>query len=116
MPRCARSCLRALRATLSAVNEEDFREPWFRLGPDHALSFENEAKTELAPGHELYGLGLRAVAKCEGCDDVVFRASDDTFAIVHLTWATKPETPPWPRTTRLGGFIAVELAMDQHGH
>ena len=47
--------------------------------------FEQEAATEIAPGHELHGLALEAVAKCEGCDSVVFRASDDTFAIIHLS-------------------------------
>jgi hypothetical protein len=78
--------------------------------------FEQEAATEIAPGQELHGLALKAVAKCEACDSVVFRASDDTFAIVHLSGIRKPEAPPWPRTTRLGGFIAVEMAMDQHEH
>jgi hypothetical protein len=99
-----------------AVSDDDFRDPWFRPDAEHAHNFENEAHAEMAPGHELHGLALRAVAKCAGCDDVVFRASDDTFAIVHLTWAKKPETPPWPLTTRLGGFVAVETAMDQHEH
>jgi hypothetical protein len=47
---------------------------------------------------------------------VVFRASDGTFAIVHLSWIRKANSPPWPQTTRHGGFIAVELAMDQHEH
>ncbi|WP_460627718.1 hypothetical protein [Intrasporangium mesophilum] len=83
---------------------------------DRARALEDEAATEVAPGHELHGLALTAVAKCEGCDSVVYRASDGTFAIVHLSWTRKSETPPWPRTTRLGGFIAVENAMDQHEH
>jgi len=98
------------------VNYEDFREPWFRLEPEYARAFEREAEKEIAPGHELHGLALSALAKCEGCDDVVFRASDDTFAIVHLAWTLKPETPPWPQTRRLGSFIAVETVMDQHAH
>jgi hypothetical protein len=78
--------------------------------------FEQEAATEIAPGHELHGLALEAVAKCEACDSVVFRASDDTFAIVHLSWMRKRLVPPWPRSTKLGGFIAVEMAIDQHEH
>lgn len=98
------------------MSDEDFREPWFRLDAKQASTFENEALAEVAPGHDLHGLTLQAMARCEGCDDVVFRPSDDMFAIVHLTWAMKPEVPPWPRTTRLGGFIAVEAAMDQHEH
>jgi hypothetical protein len=98
------------------VSSADLRDPWFRLEREQARALEREATTEIAAGHELYGLGLTAVAKCAGCDSVVFRASDDTFAIVHLSWTRKPDTPPWPQTTRLGGFIAVELAMDQHEH
>jgi hypothetical protein len=83
---------------------------------DSAQAVEDEVTTEIAPGHELHQLALTAVAKCEGCDSVVYRASDGTFAVVHLSWSRKPETPPWPRTTRLGGFIAVESSMDQHEH
>jgi len=98
------------------VSSADFREPWFRLEGASARTFEHEAATEIAAGHELHGLALTAVAKCQGCDSVVFRASDSTFAIVHLSWIRKPEAPPWPRTTRLGGFIAVKMAMDQHEH
>jgi hypothetical protein len=101
---------------VAVSDEDDFREPWFRLDAEHGRSFESEVRAEVASGHELHGLDLRAIAKCGGCDDVVFRASDDTFAIVHLTWARMPETPPWPLTSRLGGFIAVEAAMDQHDH
>jgi hypothetical protein len=99
-----------------AVSDVDFREPWSRPDAEHGQTFESEAYAEVAPGHELQGLALRAVARCQGCDDVVFHASDDTFAIVHLTWARKPEAPPLPRTARLGGFLAVESAMDQHEH
>ena len=98
------------------MSSADFREPWFRLEGESAQTFEQEAATEIAAGHELHGLALAAVAKCDGCDSVVFRASDGTFAIVHLSWIRNPEAPPWPRTTRLGGFIAVEMAMDQHEH
>jgi hypothetical protein len=101
---------------LSGVSSDGFREPWFRLETEHALAFEREAEKEIAPGHALHGIALSAVAKCEGCDDVVFRASDGTFATVHLTWTLKPERPPWPQTRRLGRFIAVETAMDQHAH
>jgi hypothetical protein len=77
---------------------------------------EREALREIAPGHELHALGLTAVAKCATYDDAVFRVSDDTFAVVHLTWTGKPDAPPWPRTTRLGSFMAVESTMDRHDH
>jgi hypothetical protein len=99
-----------------AVSDENFRPPWLGLDSEYAVTLENEAYAEVAAGHELHGLELRAVAKCEGCDDVVFRASDNTFAIVQVTWARRPEAPPWPLTTRLGGLIALETTMDQHDH
>ena len=105
-----------MHGTMPDVSSNDFRDPWFRLVGASARASEQEATTEIADGHELHGLALTAVAKCEVCDSVVFRGADDTFAIVHLTWTARPETPPWPRTTRLGGFIAVETAMDQHEH
>ena len=98
------------------MTPSDFRQPWLQVDGDATRAFEDEAATEIASGHELHGLTLTAIAKCEGCDSVVYRASDGTFAIVHLSWTRKSETPPWPRTTRLGGFIAVETAIDQHEH
>lgn len=98
------------------MTSSEFPEPWLRLGGDTAGDVEDEAATEIAAGHQSHGLALTAVARCEGSDSVVLRASDGTFAMIHLSWTRKPETPPWPRTTRLGGVIAVEAAMDQHEH
>jgi hypothetical protein len=98
------------------MTSTDFREPWRRAEGESARAFEDEAAAEIADGHELHGLDLTAIAKCEGCDCVVYRGSNGTFAIVHLSWTTRRETPPWPRTTRLGSFIAIESAMDQHQH
>ncbi len=97
------------------MTESDLHEPWLRPDDAGARWLESEARAEIAPGHELYGLGLTAIGRCSGCDDAVFRCSDDTFAIVHLS-GTRPDRPPWPRTTRLGSFIALEMVMDQHEH
>jgi hypothetical protein len=91
------------------------KEPWFRPDEDLAEQLLTEAIREIKPGHELFGLGLTCVARCSGCDDTLFRCDDDTFAIVHLSWQSD-EQPPWPSTTRLPTFIALELVMDQHEH
>jgi hypothetical protein len=56
------------------------------------------------------------VVKCASCDSVIFRVDDGSFALVHLTWAQHPEPDPWPDTQRLGGFIALESAIDNHQH
>jgi hypothetical protein len=92
-----------------------FREPWFRPDPVFARRLTKEARREIKAGHELDGLALECIARCSGCDHTVFRCADDTFAVVHLTW-NSDEHPPWPSTTRLPSFIALEIAMDQHEH
>ncbi len=81
-----------------------------------AAPLEREARAEIGDGHELWGRGLVAVARCEGGDHVLFRVDDGTWAIVHLSWSSHIEPPPCPSTIRLGGFIAVDLAVAQHDH
>ena len=90
-------------------------QPWYRPNRAEAKRLETEARKEIARGHELFGVGLTAIARCSGCDDVVFRCDDGTFAVVHFSYVHH-ERPPWPGTTRLGSFIALEMAMDQHEH
>lgn len=92
------------------------RPPWFRPGAQHSSRLTREANAEIGSGHDLSGLQLIAVAACEGCDRVIFRVNDDTFAIVHLTWASRSETPPWPATQRLASFLALESVADNHQH
>lgn len=59
--------------------------------------------------------GLTTVARCGGCDDVLFRLDDESWAIVHLTWTrASRERAPWPRFTQFGSFIAVEMTVDAH--
>ena len=81
-----------------------------------AARLEREARAEVGDGHELWGRGLVAVARCQGCDHVLFRVDDGTWAIVHLTWSSHTEPPPWPSTIRLGSFNAVDLAVAKHYH
>jgi hypothetical protein len=90
-------------------------EQW-RPVTDEALTLEREAAAEIGAGHELDGRTLTAVARCSACDDVIYRVGDDTWAIVHLSWRGRTEPAPWPRTTRLGSFLALDLAASQHEH
>jgi hypothetical protein len=91
-------------------------EPWFRPEPRQAAALAAEAQAEIGADHELAGHRLTAVVKCAGCDEVIFRVDDGTFAKVHLTWARHPEPEPWPAAQRLGGFLALETAIDNHQH
>jgi hypothetical protein len=54
----------------------------------------------------LYGSSAEAVARCQGCDDVLFRVDGPRvrWVIVHLTYAARPERTPWPRTRFYGSF------------
>jgi hypothetical protein len=91
-------------------------EPWFRPNPRLAAALVREARAEIGSDYELAWHYLTAVVKCGGCDEVIFNVDDGAFALVHLTWARHPEQPPWPATTCLGGFIALETAIDNHKH
>jgi hypothetical protein len=75
-----------------------------------------EALAEIGPHHELVGRRLTALAACSGCDRVVFGVDDGTFAIVLLPWARSTQPDPWPATQRIGGYLALEMATDDHEH
>ena len=79
----------------------EFLEPWFAVGSD-ALPLQRELASELGPRHPLKGREMRAVARRQDCDDVLFVSVDDpqVVAVVHLTYANRPEVDPqWPGTT-----------------
>lgn len=71
---------------------DDFN--WFC--PDKLHLFEKELKLELNESHNLFGMELKAVAKCESNDNVLFTSSGK-FYIVHLTWKMGIESNGFPR-------------------
>jgi hypothetical protein len=91
-------------------------EPWTEPDTQRAQALERELQREISPGHPLAGCQPRAIAACTGCDNVLFALDNDTWALVHLTWTGTVETPPWPRTTQIGSFFAVDLVASQHSH
>jgi hypothetical protein len=75
-------------------------EPWTSVGL-HGEQCERELALECGPRHSLHGRKMRAIATRQDCDDVLFVSTDDPFivAVVHLTYANKPEPDPrWPGT------------------
>jgi len=80
-------------------------DPWWDLRGDgvleaqqrHALTAELAA--ELAQGHPLHGQALTVVAQSQASDDVLVAFAGAGWAIVHLTWSHKAESPPWPLAT-----------------
>lgn len=81
----------------------EWLEPWYSIAdiPDHSSATVWELQRELTVGHQLYGLPVRAIARRQDCDDVLFQIDDGTgrVAVVHLTWKQGGrEQPPWPAT------------------
>lgn len=77
-------------------------EPWHQIAGEHVVAIERELRRELAEGHALYGLPVRALARRQDCDDVLFAIEDGSgrVAVVHLTWiSAPPERALWPSTT-----------------
>ncbi len=72
-------------------------EEWWGIDdPEHRRVFAAELASELGEGHILYGLTLTPIARADGRDDYLFQCDDGRVAEVHLTFANRPERPPWP--------------------
>ena len=87
----------------------EWLEPWWPTdgkGAEFQQIFERQLKLELSSGHELYGVPVKLIGRHGGCDDALFEFLDDSgqVAVVHLTWARRPETPPWPATAIYGSL------------
>lgn len=72
-------------------------EPWCAI--DDRSGVEQELARELPAGHVLAGKTVRAVARRDDRDDVLFEVAGMEYAVVHLTWRRQRETDPrWPST------------------
>ena len=63
-------------------------------------TFRQQLEREVPPGHCLYQMPVRLIARGNG-DDALFRLLDGSGRVagVHLTWSTHREKLPWPVTT-----------------
>lgn len=80
------------------------QEPWaaFADGPEdqaRATKIAERLKKDLPNGHVLSGLELKAVARRNDQDDVLFEVfgGDQPLAVVHVTWQRETD-PRWPST------------------
>lgn len=82
------------------MTDAPFRDFGWTATSDDALA--RELTREVARGHCLFGVPVRAVAQCG--DDVLFQLlespdADPAYAEVHLTFTSQsPDEPPWPTT------------------
>lgn len=104
-----------------ALTERVFLPPWSGLSafPDSdamVSMLEAEAKAEIASGHPLFKKPLQAVARRDDCDDVLFRIrGSEAFALVHLTYARRPEPCPWPQTMVFPSWESFAAHMASKG-
>lgn len=95
-------------------------DPWIDLrNPDeqltaHATRLLAELRRELASGHALAEVPFELVGCSEARDDILLRLPN-SWAIVHLSWSGRTETPPWPATRNFATTNEVEMAMDMEG-
>jgi hypothetical protein len=80
----------------------EWLDPWVpveAIGERLAYGLLRQLQIELPPGHVLYGVPVKVLARGNG-DDVLFELLDGTnrVADVHLTWSKGQERLPWPGT------------------
>jgi hypothetical protein len=54
-------------------------ERWRHVTPEEARRFEDELREELSKGYALGGKAVRAVARRQDCDDVLFKVDGEEF-------------------------------------
>jgi hypothetical protein len=79
---------------------------WTHLTPSDAQPLEAELERELSPTHLLFGRELRAIARRDGYDDVLFTPAEGITPVywVHLTWAVETD-PAWPWTKQYTSLV-----------
>lgn len=81
------------------MNEIEWLEPWSPIG-ETGVTFYKELIHEINLNHPLYSICVRAIARREDCDDVLFELanSENKLAVVHLTWSkTKDFSGKYPK-------------------
>lgn len=73
-------------------DEIKFLSPWMKI--ESKGNLERELAKETSIGHQLYGKEVKAIAKREDNDDVLFEIGEGKMAVVHLTWKGKKESSP----------------------
>lgn len=109
-----------VRRTRQGANTMQWLEPWLPI-VDQPLraGLERELHRELGDGHQLQGVLVRAIARRQDCDDVLFALDDGTgrVAVVHLTWTQNPpDRPPWPTSEMYSSLQAWAAERMRNDH
>jgi hypothetical protein len=85
---------------------------WEPVTGEAAEGLARVCRTEAGKGHVLHGVELRAIARSNRTDDVLFEALGK-LAQVHLTWSGRAERPPWPETSWFETFETWRTAAER---
>ena len=92
---------------------ENWPEGWWGIdAPVDKRVIREELASELGEGHVLKDLAAEPIARADGADDYLFQLEDGRVAMVHLTFANRPERLPWPGTAIFETLAAWRKAMD----
>ena len=94
----------------------EWLDPWWSTDDEDADfhdTFVRQLDVEVPPGHPMYGLPTKLMARGEG-DDALFGILDGSgrVAVVHLTWTKGQERLPWPVTEiyqSIGAFVSERM-------
>jgi hypothetical protein len=111
-------------SALTILDEDDV--PWELIeGTREATRVREALRTEIGPGHLLFGKELVVWMACGSCDTVLVRVHDlDTwglihpaggYALVHPTRRGSTEQPPWPITELHADALAAIDALEACG-
>ncbi len=82
----------------SADEMTAYLEPWEAVTRDRAAAMEAELALEVHPSHVLARRNLEIIAARRDCDDVLCRVEGLGYAVVHMTWSHRHESPEFLRT------------------
>jgi hypothetical protein len=98
-----------------------FVVPWWSTheqSADFHARFIKQLRTEVGPGHVMYNVPARVIARHGPDDDTLFELLDGSgrMAVVHLTWAKGQERLSWPGTSIYASLqaFADECMMPEH--
>lgn len=91
------------------LRDVEWLEPWHPVAenPVQVAGIERELARELAAEHPLFGLPMRALARRQDCDDVLFAVEDGSgrVAVVHLPSARHPKPAPGAGSVASPGHV-----------
>ena len=96
--------------------------PWVAVDDSESQRFEDEYAAEIAKGHPLYGVPVKAIARRADSNDVLFRLLRHLcdYAVVRLSWSGReelsPDSPHLDLYVDDQDLTEKRLIPDQHEH